>query len=314
MVKHFNIIMAGVISGIVALFTSWLGVSGTVIGSVLSSFLYQLLSTYYDEKTKDIDFSKVNNRRYRKDNSINQNNVNSSIMKHKIAFIFPVVVIFLVECLFCLSDMNYTVSQVFYLLEAVTDQNLFRVMGIALVVVSIYPLLKPKIIEQKNCIMLLVAGILLFLRGITDIHPILIDIYNLVLYRFDLILGIIICIILLYVIISVLVKTPKIPNIKETFNIPTGGAKKIDTNFDSPIESFEDKFDINQNINDNYIDDFDNIPNNNQNEIYIEDYDEPLPIYEEDYIYVNDPNNPNRTIKKKILKKVNTGYKKPKYK
>ena len=43
LVKHFHIIMAAFISGTVALFTSVLGVSGTIIGSVLSSFLYQLL-------------------------------------------------------------------------------------------------------------------------------------------------------------------------------------------------------------------------------------------------------------------------------
>ena len=55
MVKHFNVIMAGVISGIVALFTSYLGISGTIIGSVISSFLYQLLSSYSQEKYEEYD-------------------------------------------------------------------------------------------------------------------------------------------------------------------------------------------------------------------------------------------------------------------
>ena len=60
MVKHFNVIMAGVISGIVALFTSYLGISGTIIGSVISSFLYQLLSSYSQEKYEEYDESALN--------------------------------------------------------------------------------------------------------------------------------------------------------------------------------------------------------------------------------------------------------------
>ncbi|HIH62141.1 MAG TPA: hypothetical protein HA298_05640, partial [Methanobacteriales archaeon] len=49
MSKAFDIIMAGLISGIVAFTTQKLGVGGTALGAVLGSMLYQLLSHYLRE-------------------------------------------------------------------------------------------------------------------------------------------------------------------------------------------------------------------------------------------------------------------------
>lgn len=343
MVKHFNIIMAGVISGIVALFTSWLGISGTVIGSVLSSFLYQLLSTYYDEKTKDLDFSKVSNRRNNARSPSNISSDNDEINKkrsnaeltHKIAFIFPIVVILIIESLFCLTDISFTVSKVFYLLEAATDQNLFRVMGISLVIISIYPFVKPKIIKRINGFILLILGILLFLRGIMDIHPLLIKIYYLGFDSIDLLLGVIICIVLLIIIINVLMPSKSSTDISKN---KEWTAKKINTHFDNSHNYAENNAYMNNNldnysIKNRYVDDFDTSPDNFiqdnndssfimnrgiensvNNKIYVDDYGEPIPIYEEDYIYVSDPNNPNRTIKKKILKKISEDINHPKRK
>ncbi len=341
MVKHFNIIIAGVISGIVALFTSWLGVSGTVIGSVLSSFLYQLLSTYYDEKTKDIDLSKVRDKRRKarvssnvsSERNIGENKKSSSVLTHKIAFIFPIVVILIIEAVFCLSDIHYIISNLFYLLEAATDQNLFRVMGISLVVISIYPFLKPDIIKRINGFVLLIVGGLLFLRGNVDLHPIFTKIYYLGFDRIDPILGFMICIILLIVIINVLIPSKSEIN-KISKNIPN--AKKISTDFINSNNSGTnnrnmsgnfnnhsiknnyiddlDNMGYGANVQDNYVNDLDFVPNNINNKIYVDDYGEPLPIYEEDYIYVSDPNNPNRTIKKKILKKISEDINRPKRK
>ena len=78
MVKHFNVWMAGLISGIVALFTSYLGISGTIIGSVLSSFLYQLLSSYSAEK-------------------YDEGAIKSPNLANEIVYIFPLVVIMIIE-------------------------------------------------------------------------------------------------------------------------------------------------------------------------------------------------------------------------
>lgn len=46
MSKMLDVVMAGVISGIVALTTSKMGVSGTIIGVVLGAMLYQFMSHY----------------------------------------------------------------------------------------------------------------------------------------------------------------------------------------------------------------------------------------------------------------------------
>lgn len=295
MVKHFNIIMAGVISGIVALFTSWLGVSGTVIGSVLSSFLYQLLSTYYDEKTKDVDFSKVGRRHKDKSRTIHKN----SDLTRKIVFIFPIVVILLIECLFCLTYMHYGFLKIFNLLEAATDQNLFRVMGISLILVGCYPFLKPKIVKRKNGFYLLLVGILLLLRGLIDVHPLVTKIFYLGFHKLDIVFAMLVIIVSLIVIINVL-KTIKDKNVVEEYN-----PQKVDTHFNDNFDNHEI---INENINPNF-------QVNNSNDNYFDDFgEEPLPIYEEDYIYVADPNNPNKTIRKKILKKISDGYNRPKRK
>ncbi|HIH70782.1 MAG TPA: hypothetical protein HA301_01805, partial [Methanothermobacter thermautotrophicus] len=60
--KAFDILMAGVISGIVAFTTSKLGVGGTVMGAVLGSMLYQLLSHYFREPLKNVKTERVESR------------------------------------------------------------------------------------------------------------------------------------------------------------------------------------------------------------------------------------------------------------
>lgn len=320
MVKHFNIIMAGVISGIVALFTSFLGVSGTIIGSVLSSFLYQLLSTYYEEKTKDIDFSNVKGRRKLRNNSKENSirDIDNETKRHKIVFIFPVVVILLIECLFCLTFAHYGFLKIFNLLEALTDQNLFRVMGVALIVVSFYPFIKPKIVDRSIGVYLFIIGALLLLRGLVDRFNILNKIFYLVFDRIDLLCGIIIIIVLLIIVIKVLKDAFQPSNSINNFeNENYGHARKIDTRFNGLNHHRPNDY------HNNY-DDYGNYDNynhqhyrrgrhfNNRSNQYNDNYEEPIPIYEEDYIYVTDPNNPNRTIKKRILKKIDEGYP-PKY-
>ena len=98
MVKHFNVMMAAFISGTVALFTSVLGVSGTIIGSVLSSFLYQLLSGYSEEKIEEGALRKPK-------------------LANEIVYIFPLVVIGIIELIFFLSALHYRFDMIFDFLE-----------------------------------------------------------------------------------------------------------------------------------------------------------------------------------------------------
>lgn len=334
--------MAGVISGIVALFTSVLGVSGTIIGSVLSSFLYQLLSTYYEEKTQDLDLSKVKSMRKSRNKSIKEKsvrNIDEELKRHRIVFIFPVVVILLIECLFCLTFAHYGFLKIFNLLESLTDQNLFRVMGIALIVVSFYPFIKPKVVKRSIGSYLFIIGALLLIRGLVDRFNILNKIFYLVFDRIDLLCGIIIIIALLIIVIKVLKDAFAQSNellIDE--NEPYNHARKINTHFDRFANNSNNYNDDYGNYNDyndygdyayrdnrnsfhgirrnhdNYHDNSNqyhrrNNRFNHRNNQYDNDYvEEPIPIYEEDYIYVTDPNNPNRTVKKRILKRINDDY------
>ena len=171
MVKHFNVIMAGLISGIVALFTSWLGISGTVIGSVLSSFLYQFFSSYSAEKYEERleegrSFSQaISNQSY-------QPNIGSEIV-----YVFPIVVIAIIEVICVLSALHYRFDMLFDLLEAAVSNNLFRLMGLGLIALGVYPLIRDTNIEKINGKILLVLGIFLLLRGLIDISDITLKLY-----------------------------------------------------------------------------------------------------------------------------------------
>lgn len=350
MVKHFKIIMAAVISGIVALFTTYLGVSGTVIGSVLSSFLYQLLSGYFEEKTENMSFSdssilSSSNNHNDPNNSNHDDFANSTIgnsnskntmlnnmnnyFASKVAFVFPIVVVILVEFLFCLTDFNYNFVKLFNILEVATSQNLFRVMGVAIILLGIYPFFKSAHIKKINGTLLFISGVLLLLRGFIDFHPLLLKIYYNFLSPFDSLLAVVIILLLLCVVINVLregfkdlgnknlrngvnqrynarkIETGPIndgrinngdfnnsgPN-RQIYNPQSNGPRRVNNlNNSRNYGHYE-----NENPNRNHVQ---NYPNNHL------EYDEIPPIYEEDYIYVSDPNNPNKPIKKKILKKVN---------
>lgn len=359
MVKHFKIIMAAVISGIVALFTTYLGVSGTVIGSVLSSFLYQLLSGYFEEKTENMSFSDFSdsnilsssNNHNNSNNSnpgdftnsaIRNSNSNNAMLNNrnnyfasKVAFVFPIIVVILVEFLFCLTDFNYNFVKLFNILELATAQNLFRVMGIAIILLSIYPFFKSAHIKKINGTLLFISGILLLLRGLIDFHPLLLKIYYNFLAPFDSLLAGIIILLLLCVVINVLregVKDLGNKNLRNAVN-QNYNARKIETgpinnnrinndgfnNSNQNRQIYNHQADGTRRVNNlnnsknygHYVENED--PNRNYSQNYPNNYsgyDDIPPIYEEDYIYVSDPNNPNKPIKKKILKKVNNPYNK----
>ena len=146
MVKHFNVMMAAFISGTVALFTSVLGVSGTIIGSVLSSFLYQLLSGYSEEKIEEGALRKPK-------------------LANEIVYIFPLVVIGIIELIFFLSALHYRFDMIFDFLESAVANNLFRLMGIGLIILGAYPYFNSNNIGKRNGTVVLIVGVLLLLRG-----------------------------------------------------------------------------------------------------------------------------------------------------
>ena len=195
---HFNIIMAGVIAGIVAITTVTLGVSGTVIGSVLSSILYQTLSKYSENKIDNADFSNLSSVK----NSRSKADIDVDVVG-EIVYLLPLVVIVIIEVVFLFSEVAYPFSKIFYLLERVTDQNLFRVIGFGMILLSFYPFLKSNNLKKSTGILVLFAGVLFLVRGFADEEFLFSRIASLVLTRFDFIFGLFLLFILLVIIVQV---------------------------------------------------------------------------------------------------------------
>ena len=301
MVKHFNVWMAGLISGIVALFTSYLGVSGTIIGSVLSSFLYQLLSSYSAEKYDEGAIKDLN-------------------LANEIVYIFPLVVIGIIELIFLLSALNYRFDMLFDILEYAVADNLFRLMGVGLIILGAYPFYNSKYIDKRNGLVVLIVGVLLLLRGLMDISEITMKIFYMVFAPFDMIFALFVIITLALVIINILIGSDFIFKSSESIkHHKNSHARKVDTSFANPNINDDDHFNHpvdNPHINsgDDFNSPVDNdsplnpdvradVPNlNNQGN------KEVLPIYEEEIILVNNPEDPENPIKKRILKRVKTEY------
>ena len=315
MVKHFNVIMAGVISGIVALFTSFLGISGTIIGSVLSSFLYQLLSAYYEEKVDETPLRKPK-------------------LANEIVYIFPLVVIGIIELIFLLSALHYRFDMLFDILESAVANNLFRLMGIGLILLGAYPFFNSNDIDKRNGLVLFVVGLLLLLRGLMDISEITSKIFYMIFAPFDMIFALIVVLAIGLVIFNILISNTGLFKSSEFINShrpKKPHARKIDTSAISKkygpgnIGKGNVGIDVHKpkahKINDDYANNHavgSNNPNigsapghiesdNHSEEPDIGSKDsnqENLPLYEEEVILVNNPEDPDNPIKKRILKRI----------
>lgn len=182
MTKAFDILMAGVISGIVAFTTSKLGVGGTVMGAVLGSMLYQLLSHYFREPLKNVKTERVESRA---------------------VFAIPLIIIVIIEFIYLLGNFQWRPQQIFYLLEEATSWNLFRSIGVGLMVMGIYPLLQPETIKKSYGYVLLLMGFIVLLRGIVDVNSPLVTVYRAIFYEFDVLITVTVILSLIYMIISI---------------------------------------------------------------------------------------------------------------
>lgn len=177
--------MAGVISGIVALCTTFLGVSGTVIGSVLSSVLYQVLSSYSQEKYE-------------------QGNISTTNIAGEIVYIFPLIVIAIIELIYFMTSMHYHFVEIFNVLEAATQQNLFRVMGIGMILLSFYPFMNSNSIKKYNGFIVFFIGFLVLLRGLVDLNSKFISLYELFFDKFNFLFALVVVLALAFVIINII--------------------------------------------------------------------------------------------------------------
>lgn len=190
--NYKKIILVGCISAFVAGLTSIMGVAGTIIGSVISSVLYNMLTEALEKPVGQATFS--------------------TDFEWEIAYIFPIVVIALIQLLLIfalLSEMGflpYTFLSVFLSIQNFADNNLYKLLGMALIVMSVYPLvLKPDIIKKSNGAIIAFVGIIFLARGFVDVENRITDIYDAVFAYFDLPIAIIAFILLVFVIYSILV-------------------------------------------------------------------------------------------------------------
>ena len=216
--NYSKLVLVGLISAFVAILTSVLGVAGTIIGSVISSVLYNMLSEALEKPVQNATFS--------------------TNFEWEIAYIFPLVVIVLIQLLLIfamLSEMGLlptTFLNAFLSLQHFANNNLYRILGVALLVMSVYPLiLKPDVIKKFHGALIAAVGLIFLARGFVDMDNSLTDIYDGLFVHFDLPIAIIALIILIYVIIKILVSTREsereFKNIKHNMNEETFSTENI---------------------------------------------------------------------------------------
>ena len=186
MSKVLDIVMAGIISGIVAYTTSQLGITGTVIGAVLGSMLYQLMTHFFRNSKDNVD-------------SLRTQKVENSVF-----YVFPLIIILGIEILYLFSSFYHTFDMIFQSLETVTGWNLFRTIGVGLLVMGVYPLLEPDRISPKYGFMVLAVGLVKLMAGFVDYQSSLVNFYLPVFQQFNELISIVLIAVLLYVIVSII--------------------------------------------------------------------------------------------------------------
>ena len=203
--NYKKIILVGFISAFVALLTSIMGVAGTIIGSVISSVLYNMLTEALEKPVNQASFS--------------------TSFEWDIAYIFPIAVIALIQLLLIfalLAEIGIfpnTFLNVYLSLQQLADNNLYRILGFALLVISAYPLvLKPDFVKKQHGAILVLVALIFLARGFVDLGNSLTDIYDDVFIMFDLPIAIIAFILLVFVILRILMSANKPNNEKHNIN------------------------------------------------------------------------------------------------
>jgi hypothetical protein len=174
--------MAGVIAGTAAYATIKLGIGGTVIGTVLCSMLYQIISHIVKEPVENIKTQKI---------------------EREIFYVFPLVIILVIEIIYLLSSLYNSPEQIFTALESATGDNLFKVIGIGLIVMGLYPIIQPESIKKFYGYILLVVGVINLLIGFVDITSPVVQLYAPLFYQLKEVISIIIIAVIAYVIIAI---------------------------------------------------------------------------------------------------------------
>ena len=154
--NHAKIILVAFISAFVAITTVFLGVTGTIIGSVLSSVLYNV---FLEVLEKPIENAKI-----------------SPNFEWDIAYAFPLVVILIIQFISILAHMSglgllpNIFMNMYLSIQGVADYNLYRILGLSLVVMCVYPfVLRRNYVKKSDGLIILFVGLMFLLRGFSDI-------------------------------------------------------------------------------------------------------------------------------------------------
>ncbi len=233
MSKSSDVIMAGIIAGIVAYATHILGISGTVIGSVAAAILYQVMSHLSENPLKGIKTQNVEAR---------------------LVYIFPLILIVGIELLFILAKLYLKPGNFFYTLENATNGNLFRTIGLGLIIMGIYPIILSENIKKVYGYIIIVVGVIVLLGGFADFNATITDLYSFIFAETGIWISLMVIAALSYVIVAIANESIKIINNKNKRDIDT--YEKISENrprFGEKIDHWIDK--ENKNVDESNVKD-----------------------------------------------------------
>ncbi len=190
--NYKKIILVGFISAFVAFLTSVMGVAGTIIGSVISSMLYNMLTEALEKPIGQAKFS--------------------TNFEWEIAYAFPLIVIALIQLILILALLSesgmlpHTFLNVYLSIQEFAKNNLYRLLGIALIVMSVYPfVIKPEIVRKSNGTIIAFVGLIFLARGFVDLQNTITNIYDEVFIYFDLPIAVVAFILLFLVICNIFI-------------------------------------------------------------------------------------------------------------
>ena len=195
MSKMLDVVMAGVISGIVAITTTQMGIGGTVIGATLGAMLYQIMSHFIKEPLEGVNTKKI---------------------ETKIVYVFPLIVIVAVELIYLFSSVYWKPEQIFNYLEHATDGTLFRTIGLGLLIMGIYPIIQSENIKRSYGYIILSVGIVKLLNGFVDANSPFVKLYANLFADFGLIISLAVIAALSYVILSIIQESIMISREKDS--------------------------------------------------------------------------------------------------
>ena len=194
--NHKKIILVGFISAFVAILTSVMGVTGTIIGSVISSVLYNMLTEALDNP--------VSNKSLSPD------------FEWDMAYVFPLVVIALIQLLLIAAFLSQwgilpgIVLKTYLVLQNFVSNNLYRVLGFSLLVMSIYPfVLKPDFVKKSHGFIIGFIGLIFLARGLVDIDNRITNIADPIFAHFDFPIAVFAFLLLVFVILSIFLSAGK---------------------------------------------------------------------------------------------------------